>query len=1041
MTLRIQTLGGLDISLDGQPLAGLKTRKAQALLVYLACQPGAAFSREHLQGLLWADSDKKRAAASLRQVLSGLRRALPEGMLLLDGLEVTFSAQADCRLDAAQLHDQPERVTGDFLHGFVAGDAPLWEEWLYSQRERIRLAALDGLLAKGEALAADEPAAAIPLYQQALLLEPWRESTHRELMRLYWRTGDRAAALRQYDECCRALAVELDVEPSPETAELAGRIQSGEELFAHNLPHPETLPSFVGRKAEIRAIGEMLGKYRLVTLTGLGGMGKTRLAMEAGRAALGRFPDGVCWVDLVGVQPGQLTVHLAGALGFHLRGQKAPLEQLLELLGERQRLLILDNFEPLLEDATALAAVRGLLAEGPSLLLLITSRQRLNLRHESVFTVGGLVEETDADQLAPDIQLFAQRARQADSSFLLNDGNRGDVARICALVESMPLGIEMAASWVRLLDVASIAAEIERDVAFLQATQQDRPDRHQRLEAVFDHAWGLLPPVEQTILQALACFQPGFDPKAARAVSNASLKNLLSLVDGSLLQRMDGQRFRLHERLRQYVAEKRTTPAQREAVGDAHARYYLGWLAGHKSSITGPQQADVMDAIDPAMDNIRAAWSWAVQRRMVEALAHAAPPLHTYQTTRSRFWEAAAMNREALEILENDPASAIPPGQRLIPRLLISLGGAVRLLGQTADAEAYIQRAVALAKESGEHQSYALALASLGNLYIEMGRNREALALISQALDIYATLDDLPNQMLAFNSLGVTHNGMGNNPGAREAYQHCRALALRVGHRRALAYTLNNLGVVADEEGEPELALAYYLEALEPFKQLGEGRMIGMVSSNIGNIFLDRKEWEQAQEWYESGLQAIAGSGEQWVRTLLLVGKGDCLRAQGHLDEAEQTLAQSIAISRGLKDPAQEAYGETYLARVAHARRNAAQARRRLRRAVALAQKSPPPLLEALAEWAFVAIDLLGQREKSLSWLLAVQQHPAIDFDNQSAIRARLAGYSAQAVEEARSAGLPAVESLVAEVLASEDEAAGYGAGRKVRSLRAQARH
>lgn len=1016
MTLRIQTLGGLEITYDGQPLSGLKTRKAQALLVYLVCHQGQRFSREFLQGLLWADSDKKRAAASLRQVLSGLGKALPDGILLLDGLEVAFAGAGDCWLDLAELDAQPERYTGEFLNGFVVNDAPLWEEWLYSERESIRLAVLENLLGRGEAAAADDPAAAIPFYQQALGLEPWRESSHRALMHLYWRNGDRAAALRQYDECCRALAVELDVEPSSETAALAARIQSGEELYAHNLPHPDGLTSFVGRDEEVAQIGVLLAQYRMVTLIGLGGTGKTRLAIEAGRTSLARFPDGIFLVDLVGVQSGQMVQHLADTLAVPLTGTSPPAQQLSEHLGDRQRLLILDNFEPLLTDSSALACVRTLLAGNPRLRLLVTSRQRLNLRQEHTFLVEGLSESTQGNSISPAVQLFCQRARQVDRDFAPDGENLAAAARICTLVESMPLAIEMAASWMRLLDAQTIAGEIERDLAFLQSTQHDRPDRHQRLEAVFDHAWGMLTAPEQEILQSLVFFLPGFDAEAARSVTQASLPQLLSLADSSLLQRMDRQRFRLHERLRQYVAEKRTTAAQRRAVLDAHARYYLGWLAGRKEAITGPQQAVVMEAIDQASENIRAAWSWASQHALAGLLYEAAAPLHTYQTTRSRFWEAEAMAKEALHGLTGGAAGYGATHKSAVARLLISLGGAERRLGRMADAETRTQQAIRLAQEARDEKIYALGLTSLGNLFLEMGRNGEALELLGKAIEWYGRVDDLPNEMLACNSLGVIHKALGDNASAREAYERCRALALRVGHQRALAYTINNLGVVADEDGDPVLALTYFQEALTGFQTLGEARMIGMVSSNIGNIFLDRKELVQAEKWYQSGLQAIADTGEQSVRALLLLGLGSCLRSQARWDEAEQVLAQSLAISRGLKDPAQEAFAETYLARVASERGDAAQAQRRLYRAFTVAADSPTVLLEALAEWAIVAIDLLGERATALPWLLIVVNHPAADYDVQARMKGYLASYPTAEIDKFQPSSLPPVEAVAAQL-------------------------
>lgn len=905
MSLRIQTLGGLDISLDGQPLAGLKTRKAQALLVYLACQPGAAFSREHLQGLLWADSDKKRAAASLRQVLSGLRRALPEGMLVLDGLEVTFSAQADCRLDVAHLHDQPERVTGDFLHGFVAGDAPLWEEWLYSQRERIRLAALDGLLAKAEELAADDPLAAIPLYQQALLLEPWRESTHRELMRLHWRTGDRAAALRQYDECCRALAVELDVEPSPETAALAARIQAGEDPQSGNLPDPGALTPFVGREEKVAALGNLLQTGRLVTVVGAGGMGKSRLAVEVARRRRNRYPDGVWFVALDSLEePGLIAPTIAAAVGLRFSGSASPAEQLAAYLQSKHLLLVLDNYEQLLPHT---ALIADLLNRAPTVTLLITSRQRLNLRGEQSLPLAGLATADESGATtgaggahsseAEEFFVAAGRRVQPDFSVEGTPGGRAALRRLCQMLEGMPLGLELAAAWLRLLSLPQIIAETESSPAFLAATHGDAPERQRSLEAVFAYSWALLSRDEQTALARLPVFAGGFDLAAWRQVIGAPVHRLLALAEKSLVQQGGDERFRLHERLRQYLAEQHPDPS----IAATHSHYFLGLLAGHEQPLsrgTVRQQQAIARLLQTDMENIRAAWGWAIGQRAWDEVEGALEGIFAlYYQVLNRFEELNGLLALGIDALSPQPGHA--PG--LLCRLRIRHARVLTLTGQFEAALTETGSALALAEEMGDLHLQAEALSRFGHIYQRTGNQAEGIRYCEAALAL-AEAHQWPRVA------GDTHNVLGilalfDSDRDRAAAHYRQALALRRRHDSEInaVIALNNLTALVEDEEEKA---RYIDEVIAVSKAAGDRITWALSLTNRAQEIDKRGEYRKAYEMYREAIGVLEPTGDEWLLgTYVLNNAATSARMMGYLDESNALALRSLSICRRLQAP------------------------------------------------------------------------------------------------------------------------------------------
>ena len=608
--LSVHSLGSLHVTLDGNPVTGFESNKVRALLIYLAVESDRPHSREALAGFLWPNQPERSARHNLSQALSNLRQAIRDDEAASPFLQVTrrtvqFNPESDHWLDVAtfsthvaaseththhrletceaciqQLEQAVELYQGSFLAGFFVDESVPFEDWTLLLRERFHRLALDALyhLAKHHERRRDYDRARRYARRQ-IEMDPWREEAHQQLMRLLARSGQRSAALQQYETCRRILAGELNVEPHQETTALYERILAAGRVRPHNLPDQPT--PFVGREEELTEIAERLEDptCRLLTLVGPGGTGKTRLAIQAATESLDAFLQGVYFVPLSPVSSAKFLVStVADALGFQFRGPSGgePTAQLVDYLREKELLLVMDSFEHLLQETELLTDI---LHSAPHVKILVTSRERLNLRAEWLLEVQGLTyprdEQTARAQEYNALKLFLQNVRRVRGDFVLSEETQPYVVRICRLVEGMPLGIELASASVRMFSCEQIAEEIQRDIDFLTTSLRDVPKRHRSMRAVFDHSWNLLSKTEREVFCKLSVFRNGFRREAAKKVARATLPILGALVDKSLLRQTPSGRYNVHELLRQYAAEKLDqTPALKKKSLSRHSSYY-----------------------------------------------------------------------------------------------------------------------------------------------------------------------------------------------------------------------------------------------------------------------------------------------------------------------------------------------------------------------------------------------------------------------------------------------------------------------------------
>lgn len=677
----------------------------------------------------------------------------------------------------------------------------------------------------------------------------------------------------------------------------------------HNLTAP--LTPLVGRESEV---AELLGALeradcRLLTIRGVGGVGKTRLALHLGIRLLseqpGLFADGVFYVGLADLQGGaapadMVAISIAQTLGLLLTGSEPPLNQLGVFLRSRALLLILDSFEQLIAGAACLA---HLLEAAPALKILVTSRERLHLRGEVGFALDGLalpdLLSADAEAAGSDaVRLFATQAAAANHTFALDTHNLAPVVQICRLVDGLPLGIELAAAWSALLSPDEIAREIGRSLDFLHDAAQDLPPRHRGLRAVFAHSWAMLSPAEQQILCKLAVFQGSFTLEAAATIAGASLTQLSGLALKSLVGRVAAQavggegRYRLHAVLRQYAAEELEASGEGAAVAAAHARFYLRLLADARPALRGGGQIAALAALSDDLAQIRAAWHWALRQRAVAELGAAAPSLFQLFDMRSWFAEGAELFRAAAEALAEQAGA-----QAVYGTLLARQGWFIFQLGRQVEAQALLSQSVALlrAQRAGAELLFALNYLAAVGLYL--GEELSTFALAQESLALANTLGDAYGRAVASNILGQAAYSRGEYAAAREWSQQSLAVERQIGNRWSESFSLFNLAKVAFAQGDYQEARRLLGESMQIREQLGDLRGEALCNTWLGDVAQALGDLPAAQAHFSRSLTLFRQIGNQWGLSAALLKQGQLAIRGAHPAEAAPLLREALRLA------------------------------------------------------------------------------------------------------------------------------------------------
>ena len=662
----------------------------------------------------------------------------------------------------------------------------------------------------------------------------------------------------------------------------------------HNLPVQAT--PFVGREGELCELARLLSEpgVRLVTVLGVGGIGKTRLAIEAGARQLDRFEHGVYFVALAGIEAVEAIVPAtAQALGFSFYEGREPRLQLLDYLHAKKLLLIFDNFEHLPGGASL---VNDILQSASGVLVLCTSRTRLGLAEEHLFHLAGMDFpdwETPADALEYSaVKLFLQSARRARPGFELAAGDLQYVARICRLVGGMPLGILLAAAWLEMLTPAEVAAEIQQGLDFLTTDLGAIPERQRSLRAVLDYSWNSLTESEQAVFCGLSVFRGGFTRAAAQQVTGAALRDLMGLVNKSLLTRRPAGRYDLHELLHQYAAEKLAgDPQARLIAQDRHCACYAEFLRQREPGLYGKDQLVLFAEIEAEIDNLRAGWEWAVDRLQIDWIADYLECLGELFSKRGWSQDGAGLFARAAHKLsnrtENDRAARLLQG-----RLCLWQGRLGSDFDSTEHIGQFFQTALAIFRELGEQQGAAYALC-YDVLYIRM-ESKELLC--QESLDSFQALGDLRGQALALRGLAYAALDQGNYPLAKPRFQDSLALFEKLSDQQEIARALDGLGYICWIMGDYQAAARHHEQALALCKQTGHQ---GDIAEALGSLAIDAyglRDYPRSRALFLEGLKIDLDIGNSWGAAGRLGDLGELSLAMGEYAQAADYARECNAI-------------------------------------------------------------------------------------------------------------------------------------------------
>ena len=938
LPLRAQLLGSVRLAVGDRPIpeGAWPRRTARSLLLLLLATPGHRLPRDRVLDLLWPAAAPATARNALYLALAALRRVLEPGLragrasayVAVEGEVIglradpapwvdadAFEAALAARAASAAARRESLRAALALYGGDLLADEP-YADWPAARREELREARRRAALELADLeLAAGRPADAVAPLEALLAADPTDEAAHRALMQAHAAAGRRAEALRQYERCRRALADELGVGPSPETEALVATLAAPAGApAASSIPArtaaadrvdalPVPLTPLVGRAREVEAIQDLLWcpEVRLVTLTGPGGIGKTRLALEAARQVAADFADGVGFVPLAPVRdPALVLPTVARALGVEEAGGRPIAELLREALRGREQLLVLDNVEQVIDAAPE---VTGLLEAAPRLKALVTSREALHVRGEHALPTpplalpGAGARGAEAVARYEAVALFAARARAVAPGFALTDDNAATVAAICARLEGLPLAIELAAARVQDLPLEELLAGLAWRLRVLTGGYRDLPARQRTMRDAIAWSHDLLSEEEQALFRRLAVFAGGCTTESAEAVAAAGQLDDVPGLVGSLAEKHlvcreatdDGPRLTMLETVREYGLERLAASGEEAATRGAHAACYLALAERAEPELTGPEQAAWLDRLETEHDNLRAALAWTLDHDP-SAAARLVGALWRFWWIRGylsegRAWAEAAVARGGGAVTER-------------ARALHAAGDLAQEQGDFDRATPLLEAGLAAARAAGERTVAVRCLTALGQIARDRGAYARATELHAEALTLCRAAVDRRGAAVALANLGGLAQMQGDYERAEAFYAEAAAALGAAGDRRNEATALSAMADVAVKRGDPERARRLAEDALARFRELGEWPGTAIVLTTLGDAARGQGDLAGAAARYEEALALFRAQGNLRLAAVALQNLGAIALDAGEAGRALALLGESLGLLR-----------------------------------------------------------------------------------------------------------------------------------------------
>ena len=885
--LEARLLGTFEIKYKQKPIR-ISSHPAQSLFAYLILNAGSPQRREKVAGMLWPDSPEQTARENLRHALWRLRKALQSvssaRFLQADDISISFKESPDCWLDTAELEKLSKDASADeliaVLSSYQAELLPgFYDEWVVLQREHLSSVFENNMARLLELLQHQNRwLDVLDWAERWIKLGQKPEPAYQALMSAHAAKGDMSKVATTYERCVRSLK-EFGVEPSEQTRALYERlkasrmpVETGSTLpvQAHERTDldsnlPIALTSFIGRAKDLGQVAHWLEQKRLVTLTGSGGVGKTRLAIEVSQKLQKPFHHRVWWVDLTALNDESLILHaVAQVLNTREIPNQSLFKTLIASIPREQSLLVMDNCEHLISGCARL--VDQLLSACPNLRVLATSRETLGLTGEQVWQVTGLsAPDLEAVSLASiatfeSISLFVERALASNPDFALTSQNAPLIAQICQRLDGIPLAIELAAARVKMLPVEAIAARLDDRFALLTSGSRTALPRHQTLRAAMDWSYDLLLEKEQILFCRLAALAGDWTLEAAQSIcgwqeieSDEVLDLLSHLVDKSLIaiRRHDGEaRFHMLETIREYALKKLPDV---ESIRNRHLEYFLRLAENAESLLHGADQTLWLRKLELEHDNFRVALDWSVTGGNLEWGMKLGGALWS-------FWDIRGHQLE---------------GRIWLDRLLIK-GRAVVPTPNTA--------------------IWARVLYVSGHLSQQQGDQDRARMDYLSSWSIYEQLGDEPQIAVVLRGLGEIAQDDGNQSLAKSYYEHSLAISHSMKDAEGTSIAVSHLAILDFLQGDHDHAIALCRETLEIARELGNRRIMAISLTTLGFALWAKGDLEQAEMQLRQALTLQAALTDPRIAQYSLVGMALLALAGDQPDRAAKLLGAADAL-------------------------------------------------------------------------------------------------------------------------------------------------
>jgi predicted ATPase/DNA-binding SARP family transcriptional activator len=949
--LEVRLLGGFAVAVDGRavPSTTWRSKRVAGLVKLLALEPSHRLHREQVLDALWPELDPEAADNNLRYTLHEARKRLGEAGVertafllreaesLVLGPADALAVDVDTFEQAAALawrSDDPaitaaalERYAGDLLPEDV------YEEWTESRRAALRAAYLALLRRLGDLhLKRGEGAAAIATLERLVATESTDEAVQVRLMKLLARTGQRKRALAQYDQLVRVLEREVSAVPEAATTRLRDDIAAGRYPAPRPAPTAATSPmtptaspqvslpapldALIGREREVAEVGQLLATARLVTLTGPGGVGKTRLALAVAHEAVASFPDGATFVDLSPLRDPSLVLPTIGqVVGAREEPGVALVVALQALLGRGKVLLVLDNFEQVVEAAPEVAE---LLIACPGLKVLATSRVRLRLRGEREYPVGPLaMPESTVRSLAPRsvaallaspaVALFVERAQVAKPSFAVTKDNAQDIAAICHRLDGLPLALELAAAWAKLLPPAAMLTRLQTGRLALTGGARDLPERQQTIRTTISWSYDLLTPEQQRLFRRLAVFVGGWTIEAAEAVGTGPedgeidvLASLRALVDHSLVverEQPDGEpRFMMLETIREFGLEQLGASDEEGAVRDAHAAYFLAVAEAAAPELERAEQLAWYRRLEAEHPNVRGAIAWLQARNDAEAILRFGAALWL-------FWFGYHAE-EGLRWLGEALKNTVRADPLVRAAALHGAGNLARARDDPKQGQVYHKEELALRRTIGDEAGIGKTLLPLGVEAFEQEEFARAETLLVESAERVRVSGDPWALCIAVKCLGDVALVRGDLERAQAFFAQALEIARKTGDQSNIASVRSGQGHAALAAGDARTAATLFAESLALDREFGCSSDTAIYLGNLVWAEIELGDLDRAEALLEEALTLKVDAMSSGDRSWLLLNsarvarlRGDQPRAVNHYSEALH-LAEEVQSNR-----------------------------------------------------------------------------------------------------------------------------------------------